>query len=852
MGVFSENTIIGASNASGYDIDYSLKCNGGSDAHWANATAEYLARTVSSGAGDSQRKFTLSCWVKLGAQAQFSTDSLQVPYRCIYAWGDGNGNSAIGLSNTGTNSGFVCLKISSSDAGGSYYYNWASTPLMRDVAEWYHLVVNIDTTQGSQSNRIKAWLNNEQITAWGTQYRPDSNQDVYINGAGHVMLTNYIGAAYRTANNTIFNGWDGYIAEMHALDGIIKAPTDFAELDEDTNEWKAIKYKGSYGATGIYLKFDDSSALGTDDSGNGNNFTVTGFTATDQVIDSPQNSTGSNFCTLSRLVPDYGTVTYTNAGLSMTRGGDDTWGTVASTMAPQSGKWYFEGLLHASSGTLNTAIGLAGDIAYDVWRGNSNGRGASGSMSYSQDGSVIMDGSYLSPNPYGATYAVGDIIGVAFDLDASPKTCTFYKNNTIVNATFNLSSHFTNSVNIAPILAVWGREKWTMNFGQDSSFDGGKTAQGNTDGAGNGDFYYSPPSGYLALCSNNLSDPAIALPGEHFNTLLYTGTGSARTVTGVGFDSDLIWIKNRSAVANHVVQDRVRGGGNRIAPNTTGIQGTDPNGMTAFATDGFTIGGTGGDASYNTNTATYVAWNWKAGGAYVTNTEGSMDSLVSANPTAGFSIVKMDATGTGSTATIGHGLSQAPVVIIGKPYNAGDNWRFGSTYLNSRNANAWTYNAILNTDVAEYQHTNVFDGTAPTATLVTMGSDGLNNGSYQSILYCFHAVEGYSKFGYYIGNGNANGAFIYTGFRPAFVMTKRLDSANDWRMFDNKRDPFNVNYRRLNANLDYAEGTETWNYNDFLSNGFKWRVSDGGYNASGGRYVYMAFAESPFKTSRAR
>ena len=153
-----------------------------------------------------------------------------------------------------------------------------------------------------------------------------------------------------------------------------------------------------------------------------------------------------------------------------------------------------------------------------------------------------------------------------------------------------------------------------------------------------------------------------------------------------------------------------------------------------------------------------------------------MDSLVSANPTAGFSIVKMDATGTGSTATIGHGLSQAPVVIIGKPYNAGDNWRCGSTYLNSRNANAWTYNAILNTDVAEYQHTNVFDGTAPTATLVTMGSDGLNNGSYQSILYCFHAVEGYSKFGYYIGNGNANGAFIYTGFRPAFVMTKRLDS----------------------------------------------------------------------------
>ena len=257
MGVLSENAIIGASAAGvSYDIDYSLRCDGGTDAHWANATASYLTRgPVSSGTGDSQRKFTLSCWVKLGANAQFSTDQLADPYRCLYDWGDGNGNSAIGLTNTASQSGLVCLAIKSRDSGGGYYYNWVSTPLMRDPAAWYHLVVNIDTTQGSQSDRIKAWLNNEQITEWGTQYRPDHNQDVYINGAGHVMLTNYIGAAFRTANSTIYNGWDGYIAELHALDGILKLPTDFAETDAATNMWKAIEYDGTYGTTGIYQKY---------------------------------------------------------------------------------------------------------------------------------------------------------------------------------------------------------------------------------------------------------------------------------------------------------------------------------------------------------------------------------------------------------------------------------------------------------------------------------------------------------------------------------------------------------------------------------------------------------------------
>ena len=331
-------------------------------------------------------------------------------------------------------------------------------------------------------------------------------------------------------------------------------------------------------------------------------------------------------------------------------------------------------------------------------------------------------------------------------------------------------------------------------------------------------------------------------PTDYFNTVLYTGNGTAdRTVTGVGFQPQWLWIKERSNVSTHSLTDIVRGASKRLQSSGTDAEfdtGTDN--VRSFDSDGFTLG-TGGQV--NENTQTYVSWNWLANGTGSSNTDGSITSTVSANTTAGFSIVSY--TGTGSNATVGHGLGSTPGMIIWKNRSASNGW----IVYHHKNTSA------PETDYLELHSTNgtndlntIMNDTAPTSSVFTVGTEGADNNSGNNfIAYCFSEVKSFSKFGSYTGNGNADGTFVYTGFKPAFVMTKRTDSTESWNMSDNKRNPFNVGDKYLLANTSDAEGDV--DFIDYTSNGFKWRGNYTSTNASGSTYIYMAFAESPFVTS---
>jgi len=327
---------------------------------------------------------------------------------------------------------------------------------------------------------------------------------------------------------------------------------------------------------------------------------------------------------------------------------------------------------------------------------------------------------------------------------------------------------------------------------------------------------------------------------NYFNTVLWTGNGIDNTsITGVGFQPDFVWVKERNGTEYHNLVDVVRGSDKLLFSNVTNAEVTDANRIESFDSDGFTIGT---DSAVNTSSDTYASWNWKANGAGVSNTDGSITSTVSANTTSGFSIVGW--TGTGANGTIGHGLGTAPAMIIVKARGAVKDWMVGYNSL------GWTKYINLNTTSGESTASTVWQDTAPTSSVFSVGSSSdVNTSSTTMIAYCFAEKKGFSKFGKYTGNGSAtDGTFVYTGFTPAFVMVKRTDTINDWKIIDNKRATFNVAGKTLKANSSDAEDTGE-NYYDFCSNGFKIRNSAGAVNASGGTYIYMAFAENPLVTS---
>jgi len=481
-----------------------------------------------------------------------------------------------------------------------------------------------------------------------------------------------------------------------------------------------------------------------------------------------------------------------------------------STIGMSSGKWYCEVLYAAKGGASALNVGI-------IERNTNQNYPDYGY--YSNNGNKYND---LSSSAYGASWDVNDVIGISYDADVG--TLVFYKNGVSQGTAFSgLSGTYFFC---------------QARFGSDSH-----TTQWNF---GQRPFAYAPPAGFLSLCTTNLPTPTIGATSttqanDYFNTVLYTGTGSSLGVTGVGFQPDFVWIKSRSAATDHGLYDAVRGVQKQLESNTATAETTETTGLTAFNTDGFTVGAL---AQLNTNTATYVGWNWNGGGSNATNTSGSITSTVRANTTAGFSIVTY--TGTGANATVGHGLGVAPSMIIIKGRSTSYDWRVYHSALGNTKA------VFLNTSSEAVVSSTYWNDTSPTSTVFSLGTNaGMNESAGTYVAYCFAPVAGYSSMGSYLGTGTADGTFVYTGFRPAYVLIKlTTNAAIDWVVFDNKRNTYNATDARLFPSLSNAEAAGA--PIDLLSNGFKMRENNSYNNGSGWTYVYMAFAESPFKYANAR
>ena len=598
--------------------------------------------------------------------------------------------------------------------------------------------------------------------------------------------------------------------------------------------------------------------LGADSSGNNNTFTPTNLVATDQMVDSPTN----NFSTMNPLQNYYPDATFTEGNLGVEdpgTGHPTRYSYNTSTIGMESGKWYWEVYDVVSSGY--DLIGIAArypESTYDYLGDTSSEWG------YYTNGSILNnDGGAGGGTSYGSSYTAGDIVGVALDLENNK--CYWSKNGTWQNSGVPTSGATgTGAISITALSSSFGMGhyvaasgdwhdgtgmKAVYNFGSDSSFAGNKTAQGNQDGNSVGDFYYEPPTDYLALCTSNLPDPSIKLPGDNFNTILWTGDSGSRDFTGVGFQPDLVWMKVRNDTWNYNLTDSVRGVGKALMSDTSGAEDINSaNGyIDSFDSDGFsTIAGASNNNWWNNTGDTPVAWNWLAGGSAVTNTDGTnIDSEVSANTTAGLSICTYEGTGTNDDS-FGHGLSSAPELVIIKRRQSAD-WQIGSNYIQA--SSNWTH-VIEFSAGASFDSDIRWNDTAPSASVVTLGTTTNVNGDGATyVAYCLHSVEGYSKIGSYEGNGNDDGSFVYTGFRPAWIMVKNIDASAYWILVDNKRIGYNIRNDVLFPNVANAE-VDVDDFFDIVSNGFKLRSSDSDVNSS--TLLYYAIAESPFKYANSR
>ena len=795
--------------------------------------SSYLYRTPSS--AGNRRTFTFSAWIK---RANLDENNV-------------GGGSDTTIFSAGTSNVFDSLRFVSQSFtsiknilhvytwDGSADYSEEANRGFRDVGSWYHIVFAVDTTQSTAGNRIKYYINGTLQTSVSQYYAqvPQNYQFSY----NHTE-PQWIG---RNVNSTA-RYFDGYMSEVNFVDGTQYDASYFGETKNGV--WIAKEPDVTYGTNGFRLQFKgvggnaDSSGIGADTSGNGNHFSISGFTAFDSVWkDCPEN----NFATLTTISGF--SSTYTNGNLKYTTANPNP---ATSTISiPTSGKWYWE--VYVSS-VGEAIIGVQN-------RPNIQSNGYSGRKTtyYREGGSGGGSGSiYIEGTGYGgdqASYTNGDVISVLYNAD--DMKIAWYKNGSQEGLTFDVTD-----TDVTPI--VWqasgsGSTSGTFNFGQDSTFDNTISQGGNSDANGIGDFKYTVPSGYLALCSSNFPEPTIGpnsatQADDHFNTILYTGNGGSHALTGVGFQPDWIWIKNRtSSVDYHNAYDSSRGTG-RLYPNDTNAEETGH--IVSYDTDGFTLNTN--NTNSNASSTSYVAWNWKANGGTKTTNDasatsvGSIDSDIQANTTAGFSIVQYETnSGTsGSSQTVAHGLSQAPNWMILKSRDqAGTGWM---VYYGDN-----TDYVTLNGGGATIDGLSTWNDTTPTSTVFSIGTNGgdTNNTNGGSMIgYIFHDVDGYSKFGNYTGNGSADGPFVFTGFRPAWVLIKNTARSADWRLHDIARQPTNDDGGHiLLPNSPSAEVTSEYDI-DFLSNGFKLKSGDVYENGDGELITYAAFAEAPFKYANAK
>ena len=598
---------------------------------------------------------------------------------------------------------------------------------------------------------------------------------------------------------------------------------DFDGLLQDLRCYVGVaKYKGGFDVPNPYSPQDIATRRATVDSCKNNFVTM--------------NSNNKSGCTLSN-----GNLTTADATSSG--------GQIYSTMGSNTGKWYYEAHVTAVGGPNAQIIGIN-----PLRRPTSNTQNRTG---YRSSGDVYNDSGGVAQT--GTSYTTGDIIGVAWDADN--KYLWFAKNGSWVysgdpangtNPAVTYSSTETQGPSVQYDNGAVSQVT-NFNFGQNPTLSGQTTSGTFTDSNGKGLFKYEPPAGFLALCDDNLPTPAVADPGEHFKCVLWTGDGnSSHPISKVGFKPDFVWIKSRSFNNNHHLFDVIRGPNNILRTSSTGTESNPGQVMSSFDSNGFTVGEDGGNNATNDDGSTFVGWCWKAGGAPVSNGDGSITSQVSANQTAGFSIVTYTTSGT--AATFGHGLGKKPAFALFKARNDTGNW---AVYHQSIGTNTLR----LSSNDTEDSGVDAFSSTAPTDTLMYLGTwAGTNGSNINWVSYLWSEIEFYSKFGSYNGNNSSTGPFVYCGFKPAWLLIKATGNVQgNWVIYDSSRSSRNVNGLRLGANLSDSENENNTNLGidssagvDLLSNGFKIRTTGPNHNSDATEYIFAAFAESPFQTSNAK
>jgi hypothetical protein len=764
-----------------------------------------LHRTPS-GAGNRDI-FTLSFWIKRCS----NLDALQI----IFQHG-ADVNNCTQLSFDSSNR----LQYQQVDGGGNTD-SLVTNRSFEDTSKFYHIVLAVDTTQSTEANRVRMYVDGDEITSWSTANYPSQNTDTDMNTTTEFSIGRQLGAT--TAYSP-----DCYFAEVNYVDGTQYTPSTFGITDTSTGRWIPKALTGiSYGTNGFRLEFANSAGqtIGDDTSGNGNDFTVSNITTTDLTTDSPT----QNFITFDedrylgtqQITEEGGLTVYASSGSGYT-------GMAANKEIPQSGKWYWEVRLDAVgnvNGITNPTYGVIDLNIKDI------NEFSTGSPIHQQSGG--MGGSYWSGFRFGSLYnssgndftigsgaaAEDDYFLFAFDMDNGKAWWGF-----------NDSSAGSD--------VVW--------FANDGGTDGNPSTGANPTVTFNPkdhrfvpiQGFYAPGSGYSARYHFNFGQKthAFTVP-TGFSSL--SQNNFAETGKGI---PDLVWIKNRDQGDSHQLYDSSRGKHKEVHSDNTEAEGTITDGLQKFLKGGFEIED---NTQVNTLAESYVSWNWAAnGGTTAANTDGSGASIASttqANQTAGFSIVKY--TGTGSAGTIAHGLGAVPTFISVKNLDDSASWY---VYMNvTRSASPNTYYMRFDSDDSQTQTGAAWNDTTPTSSVFTVGGeDTTNKNTKKYIAYCWTDIPGYSLTGSFTGNGNANGSFVYTGFKPKLVMIKGLNIGNNWIVWDSERSKFNPCDDALYWDLSQAAAT-SGNDLDIYSNGFKCRGTNSNYNGS---YIYgfLAFAENPF------